>query len=91
VIKVTVELLPFGTEIGKETLSEICIGNVGKCDLKTDPDGLMYDYTYHGWVKNIDDMKRLYGDESKFKGSARHYRCNGVLHLLLAVLEEYLL
>ena len=88
-LKITVELYPYGTEIGKETITEIIIGNTGKItDTQTTIDEYRnfkdiqeYKYNYKGWVKNFDKLK-------KFKGVVLHYRQHSVLVLLYKILEK---
>ena len=80
-IKVTVELVPYGVEKDKSTLAELSIDNRGRL---YDEDGAWNGeclYGYSGIVKNN-------GEKETFDGDVLHNREDDVLKLLYKVLID---
>ena len=76
-IKVKVDILPFGTEEDKYTVSEITIYNTTKVN-KND----QHKYNYSIWVKD------QYGTLKEYLGEIWHYRSDTIMILLSLIFKK---
>ena len=85
-LKITIELLPYGSDINKKTISEIFIGNTRKKN-KYDE----YTYKYHGWIEHEpcedEKLNEMFG-RHEFKGVVEHDRRNMVYILLYKIIHK---
>jgi hypothetical protein len=76
-LRITVELVPFGSEALTHTISEFCVANVGG-------DSAVADYKFAGYQVGREDKKI-----SEFAGEVKKFgRAEGVLRLLDLVLAS---
>lgn len=80
-IKVTIELVPYGVEKNKTTIAELFIDNRGKLSSENDEENGEYVYRYRGIVKNDGETDILIGE-------ALHKREDDVFKLLYKVLQD---
>lgn len=75
-IRVTIDLIPFGDEHKKEQIGQIEIGNIGRWSDD------MHKYSYNGWYLLHGNKRNVVGDD------ILHCRAFPVLTLLSAVLSD---
>ena len=90
-ISVTVELVPFGMESKKETISQIDIGNTGVKDERGDA---IYIYHCKGWVKNESTGNSMLDDRfqnEEFEGKFHHDRRDGLFVLIYRMINAVII
>ena len=79
-LRITVDLIPFGIEVNKKTISEITIANTRKKNKYNE-----YTYKYSGWIEHepVDDreLNEMFGMH-EFKGTVEHDRRKMVYFLI---------
>ena len=85
-LKLTIELLPHGSELNKKTISEIFISNTTKKNKFEE-----YTYKYSGWVEHEpcgdEQLDEMFG-RHEFKGTVEHDRRNIVYLLLHKIVHQ---
>jgi hypothetical protein len=76
-LRVTIDLIPFGKEEDKKELSKITIENVGKSPLDN-----YSKYKYNGYIDNFGTIRNIFGN-------IVHNRRDNALILLYEILENY--
>jgi hypothetical protein len=88
-LRITIELIPFGVEANKKTISELVVGNTG---VKNERDEHIYNV--YGWVEHEPTGNYLLDDrfqKEEFKGKVSHNRENGVFVLLYNIINRILI
>jgi hypothetical protein len=88
VLRIIVELIPFGIEKNKKIMSELTVANTGEKTERGD-----YVYNYKGWVEHESTENDLLDErfqKETFDGKIHHDRRNSLYVLLYGVMRKAL-
>jgi hypothetical protein len=87
-LKITVELYPHGSDVNKETIAEILVGNTGLANERKE-----HIYKYNGWVKNESTGNSMLDERFQhegFDGKFTHDRRDSIFVLIKRLMHAIL-